>query len=810
MYFTLNKHRGVLNVSDSFAYLKTIHEDGSLEFEVRYTASQASIVKLGSMTVEVSVLSRNVKKQKKDHHDASITLDDILLDSSLTKSIAKNADNYVLCTTISDISSMINNEIVGSLSRGVASNRLQATYHTKLRSIPVGQLTDSNDVKPILSVPNLRTENVFTLVSSSLDDDVRNLCHKLITEQGIDPSMLVNVTGKFIESKDSFDGTRERQGYHHNDLDRLYNHVTLDANTTSIARTNLDVDNHKMIDVIVTESNDILEIPVNLTFKMPKAHYDSRDASSNVFVRFRLLESSTKVVLDEVIKVIDVAKFVRSYRLPTIPPIVKQVTSEIATRANLQITQRDQIANEVVVYKKTISNLTIPSEYTFVGSYSVSYNQSAIVQIDVPRNSAVIYRVISSHDGALCPTYAAIVVKPTKAKIASTISLTSNVMISGITIEARKIPVDVVALQFLQRNLSTHQSEFEEIQDPIVIDDSMRLSDCVTINSMNVQDNNVYEFIVKAFYRNGSHDYLGNEITEYVSQSSGKVDIRIDNLIISYDLTVPNVTFDVNIASIDSNIDVVKSLLEQRGIKNYFDEDISKQRDELKALLAYSVQRIDLTTGEREDFGVMSESKFDDINVGKKYACTLLKRGHKYRYVISALARMPETLFDKFQKTVVDAETKKTYTYNPAKFMHPLALRQGTIVSQIGLKTIYSKSMFEHGIIGTTSTFDVTFDDDVPKIIDASVVKFDDQTMTLSWKVDGNMELIDSFIVMKEVVGLRKVVACVHNLFETGNCQFVYHVTRRDVGEFRFVIVPIMHDYRLAPYAITNYLRIEE
>jgi hypothetical protein len=142
--------------------------------------------------------------------------------------------------------------------------------------------------------------------------------------------------------------------------------------------------------------------------------------------------------------------------------------------------------------------------------------------------------------------------------------------------------------------------------------------------------------------------------------------------------------------------------------------------------------------------------------------------------------------------------------------MHPLALKQGVIVTQTGLKTRYSKSMFEHGILGTTSNIDVSFDNDVPKIVDASVIKFNNKTMTISWKIAGDMNLIDSFIVMKEVNGLRKIVACVHNLFEAGNCQFLYHVARRDVGEFRFVVVPITYDYRVLSSANTNYLRIEE
>lgn len=812
MYYRIERQQNILQISDNFASLLNIHHDGSLTFEFRYTVSQSAVITQKAVTVDVSIFTRTVKKPpilsptKIGNLNSREVIGNILSDMSSAKSALISRENYTIQSRKSDISSKINNESIGEFKRGTPPSQIQQLYSSKIKQIPAGVLRQSNDPKPILDNQDLKVENMSLKVSSSIADDTRRLSHDLILRRGIDPSSISGIAPKFTHATESFLGTLRpstSSELEEGTLMRLHDHVTLKQGINNVDTTSIKTDDQRLVNVVVSEAQDDIDMPVLLTFFPPKQKMGSKE-SSDVFVKFQLLDPKTGASIDTVIRPLEISNHINLFRTPTVAPIVKQARSQITSRANLEIRQISDNANEVHVYKKTLYVADVHiDDYTLVGVFPCKAAQNIFVPVDLPERSAILYRVIPAYNGIRGNCFTNIVVKPKKYTPVRALSLTSKITENGIIVEARKLPPDVISIQFLQRNLTIHEKEFTSIGAPYLIDDAARNSDHLSCTYQSAQNNNVYEFAVRLFHHDGVQIVTAVEILEYVAATPGKVDINVSNIAVTHDKT-PNVTFTVGIKQLDTNLDVVKNLLENQGIKVYFEDDIQRQREQLKSLLAYSIHRIDLNTGDREDMGVITGESFSDIAVRKNFSSQELKYGHKYRYVITAVTRTPETTFDKFTKTSVDSITKKEYTFSPAKFLHPVALSRGLLVTGAGLKTLYAKSTMEHGTIGVSTEVEISFDDPYVQIIESTAGKFDHYHNVVSWKFQGDISAIDHFVIMKEINGMRMVLGTAHNVFSHGTAQWMHQLTGRDIGEIKYVITPVFSDFKHGLPVYTN------
>jgi hypothetical protein len=592
-------------------------------------------------------------------------------------------------------------------------------------------------------------------------------------------------------------------------LQRLHDNLVLQSDAAQEPElTSSDVDDSRLLDVVVNEADDTLTIPISVRFAVPDKKMTSRD-STDVFVRFDLLNVNSAGPIYSTTKVLPIAQHIRKYLTPIEPPVVRQANSEASSRANLELKQIDKTADSVFLYKKNLYTSSVDVDsYALVGTYKTQGKQAITVQVDRPVYGAAIYRCVPAYRGVLGYSYTNVVVRPKKYRPVSSLSLTSVIVDGAVLLEARNLPPTAVSLQFMQRNRTTHEEEFTPIGTPLLIDETTRYADYLSTLTFNVLEGNVYEFTTKVIHRTGLDEMLESEIIEYIPKQAGRVDIRATNVIVSHE-GEPNVTFDVSIKVVDNNIDAIKDILERQGIKVYFEDDIARQREQLKNMLVYSVHRVNETTGERENLGVVTQDKFSDKEIRKKVAAKSLKYGQKYRYIISALARAPETALESFVKVTTDLITKKRYSYKPSKFLHPIALKRGVLTTPAGLLTRYTKSTFEHGALGVDTTVEVTFDREPVNLVEASVSTFDSHSNIISWKVQGDARMIDHFVIMKEVHGTREIVGCAHNLFSQGNCQWIHKLTGTDRGQLRYIIAPMMDDYKRGQEVTTNTILIE-
>jgi hypothetical protein len=817
MYYKIERQQNILQVDDSFAVLRTIQEDGTLNFEFQYSIKQSDAIKL-STKVEITVYTKTIPKKSilgtsdTGRIDAKKLINNILSDSTLAKTAIKQQDDYVICRKYSDVSAFINNDIVSEVRLDRPISAIQSLYRSKLKLKPAGESKESNEVQPIFNTLAIREDNVSLKLSASINEDTTRLTHDLILKRGIDPSETTSLFSDTFNSVQAFQGTFEtskRSEESFGTLKRLRDHHTLHPDLLiSPEKSSSDIDGSKLFDVIVSETEDLLTIPVQISFKNQKLKLSSKE-SSDVFVRFDLLDQKTNAPIDTITKMLDVSKHVRFYQTPVIPPVVKQVKSEISSRVNLEIKQIDKSADSIYVYKKNISTATTDIDsYNLVGVYKVTPNQTALIQVNKPTYDAYIYRCIPAKSTNLGYSYTNVVIKPSKYKSIKSISITSYIADAGVVVEARKLPPNAVSVQFMQRNLTTFESTYTPIDKPKLIDDAAKSSDYVSAVTTNVLDNHVYEFVTNVYFRDGINEILGKEIIEYIIPTPGKVDIEINDLKITKEEDI-DVTFEVKLNFVDNDIEEIKTILEKQGIKSYFDNDISKQRDQLQDLLSYSVHRINTVTGEKENFGVITDSKFSDKNNRKKRSVKPPVEGQSYRYIVTAVARAAETTFESFEKKSKDAQTKKNYVYKPSKFLHPITLKRGVLTSPAGLRTRYTKSIFEHGTLGSTTKIDVSLDKDLISVIQANVSSFDDEHHVITWQVNGDINLVDHFLIMREIHGIRTILGCAHNQFAYNSCQWIHKLGKVDRGQVRYVIVPIMNDYSKGQEVYSNTILVE-
>jgi hypothetical protein len=806
---------------DDFAHLRHVHRNGDLEFDFFYRVAPHDAVAHEALTVNVSVFARTIKHRPvlENTHtgfvDTRKLIGNILTHMPQAKSVIKQRQEFNVAFRSSDVSARVNNEIVGQLRAKVPARGIQQMIKPVMKLMLASDVKEAAEVKPVLQqIAHEAVADISTVHSASIDENPTRLMHDMIVRQGVDPSHVLHLTHRSVPSVDAVGGILRPTRAHevkHSPLSRLLNfHIFPPAVHFRPLLTN-QVQDTTFVHVLSYEPETHVEVPVTVIVPRHALRLDGRD-HSHFFAKFELINGRTGVAVDTVIKPLDTARHVQLFYTPRRPPIVKVTRSEVSTRANLEIKQIDPGATAVQVYKKNLYRaITDIEDYTLIGTYNVRRNeQSLLVQVDLPRNSTAIYRVVPvGNQGTQGFDYTNVVVRPARYRPIKSLALTAQATDIGVRLEARQIPQHVVAIEFKARNKTIFEPEFHNVGgDVTLIDEAVRTSDYLTVVDRDVSSNNIYEYVARLIYESGTDELAGNATIEFVQPVPGKIDTRIDNVTVDQ-ANEPNVTFNITTTIIDNNLDVVKALLQRQDIYDLFKDDVMREREFLKNLIAHNVQRVDLTTGVREDFGVVTTPSFSDRDLRKNQAIRPLQLGHRYRYEVTALLRAPETMFETLAKEKVDVVTKKTYAFNPAKFMHPLTLSRGIIVTTAGLRTRYSKEVMSHGAIGAVESVEVSFDDEPARIIDPSASRFDKFLNIITWKLEGDIDQIDHFLIMKDVHGVRTMIGKAHSEFQYGNCQYLHPVSRRDEGSLSYVIVPIFNNYKTGTQVETNAVVVE-
>lgn len=841
MYFRFQQQVQALTVEDDFAELVNINDAGDYEFEFTYSVSQGTTIEHNARKVVVTVESQNVLQKsllgspQRGQVNTRDLVDNIRTAVIDAKSAAQQQQRYVIASRDSDLTACINNEIIPQLLARTPSSQIPALNRPRLKLVTASSLKQKNDPQPVLHriANSAAVPDIQLVLSASTVNIARNLMFSMVTQQGIDPSYVTELTHRSMSESESHGGLSNTQRALERTTDpaaRLLNMYLFPTTSGMPPTTTQEIDNTEQVQVLQTVTSDVIDVPVDIT--LPAAQLSPNgQALGQVFVTFELIDSQTNLALDSVTKTLDLTKHLRVFSTPRVPPIVKASSSTAAPYANLEIKQVDAGASEVDVYKKSVwTSSTDVDSYTLIGSYALAAGDQPIqIQVDQPTRSPVVYRVVPVGNSSIKGfEFTNVVIKPGRYAPVFAVALVASQIDSGIRLEVRHLPTNAVAVQFLRWNTTTFDSTptiapVLTQRDPVVsfatdspnptnvafIDDAARQADILTAVDSGVFDGNIYRYVARVIYRDGMTNDFGDATLGFVQPAPGQVITKISDLTVSHDVG-PNVTFNISTSTLATDLDAVKQMLENQGLSSFFTGDIAAQRSQLASLIAHRVDRVDLNTGVRESFGITTAASFDDAALGKPLAVQPLVYGHRYRYEVYPLLRAPETMFDDLVKQAVDPTTKKSYSFSPAKFLHPFTLSRGVIVTTAGAKQRTAKDPMAYGIVGAQVSADVSFDGPAASITNASATTFDRRTNVLTWQILGDMAHVDHFIVMKQVHGVRTVLGKAHSQFSSNTCQFIHSLRRRDVGALSYVIVPVFNDYTVGQEALTNALVVEE
>jgi len=814
MQFTFTSQLQLLKVTDTAISLVNVDDiTGDMTFEASYSISQSDAIQNNGLAVDVSIVLQEMqplsilKNTNIMNPDGRTLIHNIVNQANDAATANNERSRLTLSTHRSDVTAKINNTIVPAFAAHVSPSRIIDFKKTRLVTRPVGELRQENVKKPLLQF--------ITSPNPDVDLNTRSLMFNMITKEGKDPSEITGLTHRSMSARNTFGGLSRkirRQEHATFPLGALLNsYVHLKQTNVEKKVTTDSLSDVTLVSVASVVGDDVINVPVTLFLQSDKL--DAKGTHhNNVIVKFELINVSNGQVIDRVTKPLDINQHKQIYYAPTKHPMLQVAHSDISSNVRLEIQQIDEKATSIRLYKKLINKAAVSlGTYEFAGQYNLtSKERSLLLNVHKPLQNTVIYRAIAiGQHNEESSEFVNVVINPAHYVPNRAVSVTATPIDTGIAIDVRSLPPDISAVQVIRQTPTINDYNFTLIDVAQLVDDTVRHSDRIMVEDTKVTDGWIYHYAVRLIRVNGTYDVAGSAIIEYVRPKNNKIVVEVTNLQVSHEADGPSVSFAIDSVINDSNLDTIRSLLQKRGLESYFTNDIANEREKLGDIIGHSVERINLTTGAHENFGVLSDNVFHDDSTRINYSVMPLQYGNSYRYVITPLIRAPETVFNDFIKTKVDALTHKTYTFKPAKFLHPLVLNTGTLVTEEGLKTRFAKNVMSYGNVGASVTTDVSFDLQPARVTDATAARFDNNTVLLTWKIDGPLDNVDHFVIMKDVHGVRTAIGKAHSQFEFGSYSYVHHLSPQDVGAFSYVIIPVSNDYHIGTEVQTNIIVYE-
>ena len=231
-----------------------------------------------------------------------------------------------------------------------------------------------------------------------------------------------------------------------------------------------------------------------------------------------------------------------------------------------------------------------------------------------------------------------------------------------------------------------------------------------------------------------------------------------------------NITFVLTSEFLESVQTKLKTFIGERGF-GLFEESINL--DDLQGIVSYQIIRQNITTGEQEDLGVLTNTnRFDDKRNSELMGAKLLVPKNQYRYIINTFVRNIITLLPNY--VVTDSSvTGVEYSYSPYKWLNPVILNQGTIIFSNEQQRNFAYSPFTISELSRTQLTEVFTIGDrttTTNIQSVNPVKLSKDKVLVQWSIS-DLSFVDSFEIYKSVKlsSVKRIAGFHHalnNIFE--------------------------------------------
>jgi hypothetical protein len=789
MYVNIKSSYQIIKLPDDYLSLVKVN-DATLEFQIKYLYDQEQGIKqnITSVNLEIS------KTAKPNSAVSDGTLGENPANSILTnhashvEKLTKYANESILKFAKSDPTSAISNEVVHQFSKGYTANQLPQLVKRTLKKVPISAA--ENEISSKREIQHDIGEYF---------NDERQIAEAIL-QMGIDPSDSYSMNELGNTVKEDWEGYNKKSpiSLDTKQLDLLYRYKNVGflkpiyQNSPGEIGTVIESSIKKNTLIQQYDVKNFVEITESIEFDF------SEDQSDKLYLRINVVNKNG-VPVQILQRTFSPKDFIRINSIPLLPPLAKTSGYAVKNHALLAIKQQSDTATGIKIYKRVIDHYTLEQQnYTFVSEFSLSKSEGwKYIPVSISTGNTSLYRIVAmGKDGSIGSDYQSIVIEPTiRDKSKKYVTMTAIPLSNGVELNINHLPADCVSYQVRKENTTSQKGVKTFVSTPTVVQ-KYEPNKIYTINDYDVKIGNVYRYYCLLYKKNGSilerlsltyeHQPLMQNFVE-----TKLVDSKLLSLEQGYD-----VRFKIQTSVIKNNVDQYKSLLENQGLYELFSSSVENVKEKLGKLLAHNVTRTDLVTGEEENFGTILDEEFSDFKYRKITGVSDLILGRKYRYTVVTLMRAPETMLDSYSRVNKDSRTNRQYKVLPFKFLHPITLSNGSLVSESSLRNHHSKDMMSFGAVGNYTSVDITLDKSTSVVSSATSEIFSSNVDIIRWYINGNSNDIDHFLIITDVDGQRKIGGRMCGLPDKTSYQYIRNVDSYERKEgVSYHIIPVYLDF---------------
>jgi hypothetical protein len=789
MYIRLKSSFQIVTLPDDFLTLKEIN-DSTLEFNVKYLFNQEQGIKQNATKITI-----DISKTLSPGSTTTVNGNGSGLAKSILTSRRKHVEslrsfqlNSLVKSKNSDPTSSVSNEIVHLFSKGYTLDQLPQARKRQFKMVPT------------TSAPNaIKALHVQHDVGEQFNGE-RQLAEEILM-LGVDPSDSYEQNDLGLSLHEAHIGIHKKSPVI---VDRnqklLYRYKNLPS-LKPIATSNPGepgdvIDNNATKDqyVLISTQEVVKSLPVVESVK-----FNFNESDPDILYLTIKVSDTNDIVIQTITRIFNPKDYIKFKSIPTLTPIAKTTGYGSKTHALLAVKQRDSNAKSVKIYRRIYDHHTLEEQpYTFINEFNVTTIDGwKYIPLEVSLGNTFIYRIIAiGKDGSTGSGFETVVLKPTKrdSNIKRTV-VTTTPLLNGVQLDVTHLPSDSISFQLLREDTTTNKNTLSNVGTSTYVQTSDPKK-VYSIEDTEVKKGHVYRYYCRIYRRNGSQFQRLVTFYEHSPLIENLVDTKLINTRTQLTDLGYDVKFTIQTTVVNTEIDQYKLLLQRQDLYDLFTSDVADARDQLGKLIAHNVRRVDLTTGAIEDFGTVTSTEFSDLATRGIAGVSDPVSGHKYRYVVTALLRSPETMLDTFIKTSTDKITGRNFNFSPFKFLHPIVSNRGSLVSNSSLRSHYASDPMTFGFIGNYASADVALDTQLPSIVNLSREKFGLDTDVLKWTIRGSSKDVDHFQILVEYGGKRVIVGKTICLPDTQAFQFVRHVHTLEVdADLRYYVLPVFHDF---------------
>jgi len=806
----------VISVPSGFATLEDV-TDSFYIYKVSYVVDSTEAVKNKTFIVKINVDkntgNQSVKPILIKNTSTQQMITNIRLQAPMVKAAAASRPPYVLTYT-SDITSRIPNSSTARITAAaagvmVSSNRLSSTI-TTLVTRAASQVNLAGLRSPLMDL-NLNAAKTNPVVT--INPQLTKVQSTRLLFSGIDPASLTKASNTIVPTSKTYSGTIPRPSFTQTTIIKN-NPIAMNivasqlSNIRATAVANLAP--QQAIVTVVKSTTSLITINETLYIPITQIGKNNFNIVFDLLTPNSTTHQSVKTFVEHGINLTKL--------IPTTPPRVKQLSNGAVGRAVFEVKQLDQYAKGFFVYRRELNpnNSLRNAKYVQIAKQALMPGETVIFEDRINTINKVLYRFIPFTDEDLpSSVFTSSIASFKNSSISNKNSLNRrpvhavlNARMSEkdnyIDISVSSYTESAISMRLQRRNLSIYQSSFATVAiAPITHTTAVGTK----FIDKDVKPGNVYEYKVNLVFPDG-HEATAptTSIIEYSPVTNNIAVTKVSNITATSYEGLADITFDIEYSLSETNFELVKKLFSEQKLTLEYQTEIISNKNKLTTLLAYKVLRTNLTTGEVENFGIISDKKFSDRKFGLSRSVKNLDSSSEYFYTIITYVRNPETVLQGYARTVntISEGIKSSYSLRPYKWYQPVTLSEGSVVTSRTLQANHSKSELEQGAVVDIRYIPVAVSNILPAIESALASKIKEDTIYIEWQVIGDLEKIDHFIVILDIMGMKTIVGTAHAISTNKSFAFVDPLTNGEKGQLEYTIVPVYYDYEQGKSFKTN------